>query len=235
MPSRLGLARNSWSITFTGRADGDLGSLAERGPAGPSSALIARRRAIADGPWSWLRQVHGARVVVVTAPGDQAGAEADAAVTDVPDAVLAVLTADCAPISFTSPEGIRGVAHAGWRGVEAGVITATVEAMRRLGATDVDAVVGPCIHPCCYEFSATDLDRVAFRLGQHVRATTSAGRPSLDLPAAVRHALHEAEATVDESVCVCTACDTDPDGQPRWFSHRARGDEQRQALVSWRR
>src|SRR5205085_1519121 len=90
---------------FTGRAEGDLGSLAERGPSGPSSAMQRRRRDLVDGEWTWLRQVHGARVVEVTKPGEHAGAEADAALTTHPDLVLCVLTADCAPIGFTSPEG----------------------------------------------------------------------------------------------------------------------------------
>lgn len=220
---------------FTGRAEGDLGSLAERGPSGPSPAMESRRRAIVDGPWTWLRQVHGARVVHVTQPGAEAGAEADAAVTTDPGAVLAVLTADCAPVMLSSAEGVRGVAHAGWRGLEAGVIGAAVAAMRDLGATDVTAVVGPCIHPCCYAFSATDLDRVALAVGDVVRSQTRDGQPALDLPAAVRASLVSAGAALPAGgdPAACTSCTTDGDGRPRWFSHRARGDDQRQALVTW--
>ena len=222
-------------ITFTGRAEGDLGSLAERGPRVPSPAMVARRRAIAEGPWTWLRQVHGADVVVVDEPGAHAGAEADAAVTAHRRAVLAVLTADCAPIALWSDEGVRGVAHAGWRGRAAGVVPATVAAMRDLGASAVRARVGPCIHAECYEFSPDDLDDVARRLGAHVRATTASGAPALDMPAAVRHALEDAGVEVVAVDPACTACDVDPGGNPRWFSHRARGDEARQALVSWGR
>lgn len=224
--------RRRCTITFTGRADGDLGSVAQRGPTVPDPVVEARRQTVAEGPWSWLRQVHGSAVVVVTSPGEHAGAEADAAVTGHPDAVLAVLTADCAPIAFRSAEGIRGVAHAGWRGLAAGVVEATVDAMRDLGATTVEAVLGPCIHPECYEFGPSDLDEVAARLGSHVRATTSDGRPALDLPGAVRHAVAAAGALLADAPCPCTACDLDPDGSPRFFSHRARGDEERQALVS---
>lgn len=220
-------------IRFTGRAEGDLGSLAERGPDGPSAALETRRRTIADGPWTWLRQVHGADVVVVTAPGEHAGAEADAAVTAHPDAVLAILTADCAPVAFTSPEGVRGVAHAGWKGLADGVLGAAVRAIRDLGATRVEATVGPCIGAACYEFSPADLDDVARRLGDHVRGVTANGAPALDLPRAVRHELES--SGVDRVVFDggCTACGTDDAGAPRWFSHRARRDEARQALVSW--
>ena len=194
---------------------------------------MARRRAIVDRPWTWLRQVHGARVVHVQEPGAHAGAEADAAVTTHDDVVLCILTADCAPIAFASPEGVRGVAHAGWKGVADGVIAATVEAMRELGATDLRAALGPCIQPSCYEFSPADLDGVAARLGDHVRATTSAGRPALDLPGAVRRAIADAGVRLVEDADACTACDVDADGRPRWFSHRARRDEARQALVQW--
>lgn len=219
-------------LLFTGRAEGDLGSLAERGPTGPSPDLQVRRRAIASGPWTWLRQVHGATVVDVVVPGDHAGVEADAAVTSHPDAVLCILTADCAPLAFTSPEGVRGVAHAGWRGLAEGVIAATVSAMRGHGASTIEAALGPCVHPECYEFSADDLDEVASRLGDHVRATTAAGRPALDLPTAVRTELARAGAVLTDDRCTCTACEVDVDGSWRWFSHRARADVERQALVS---
>ena len=195
--------------------------------------MEARRRALVDGPWTWLRQVHGARVVDVTAPGACAGEEADAAVTDVDGVVLCILTADCAPISFTSPEGVRGVAHAGWKGLAEGVVDATVAAMRAKGATSVEAALGPCIHPACYEFSPADLDEVARRLGDHVRSTTAHGRPALDLPGAVRRAVADAGAVLVEDAGRCTACDVDEAGEPRWFSHRARRDEARQALIQW--
>ena len=194
---------------------------------------MARRRALVAGEWTWLRQVHGADVVVVGGPGEHAGAEADAAVTAHPGAVLCILTADCAPIAFASPEGVRGVAHAGWKGLAAGVIAATVEAMRALGATTIEAALGPCIEPACYEFSPADLDEVAARLGDHVRSTTAGGQPALDLPGAVRRAITDAGAVLAEDGAECTACTTDIDGRPRYFSHRARGDEERQALVQW--
>jgi len=51
-----------------------------------------------------------------------------------PGAAVAVVVADCAPVALASPEGIAGVAHAGWRGLEAGVIQATVAVMRGHGA-----------------------------------------------------------------------------------------------------
>ncbi|MCU1455114.1 MAG: laccase, partial [Acidimicrobiales bacterium] len=154
----------------------------------PAEALAARRSQVVDLPWTWLRQVHGARVVTVHAPGDYAGAQADAAVTATPGAALAVHTADCGPIVLRA-DGVVGVVHAGWRGVAAGVIGAAAEAMRSLGATDIAAEVGPCIRARCYEFGGDDLDAVAAACGDHVRATTAWGTPALDLGGAIHTAL----------------------------------------------
>jgi YfiH family protein len=190
--------------------------------------VAARRRAVVDLPWTWLHQVHGAGVVRVSTPGEHAGTKADAAVTAEAGCALAVLTADCAPVALASTEGVIGVAHAGWRGAGAGVLEATVAAMRELGATDVKAVIGPCIHAECYEFGAAELDQLAGRLGDAVRAATTEGRLALDLPAAVRSALQRAGVETIDDVDVCTACSSDH------YSWRARNESARQATVVWR-
>ncbi|HEY8525909.1 MAG TPA: polyphenol oxidase family protein [Acidimicrobiales bacterium] len=208
-------------VRFTTVADGDLAVVR------PGPALDARRLALSSRPWTWLHQVHGAGVVEVTRPGEGAGAEADAAVTRSPDALLAVHTADCAPIALVAAEGVVGAVHAGWRGLAAGVVEAAARRMRALGATAVTAVVGPCIHASCYEFGADDLERVVARCGEAARGVTADGRPALDLPAAVRAALDRAGAEVAGGDPPCTACDR------RFFSHRARGDTGRQALLVW--
>lgn len=206
--------------SFSERADGDLCVDAE------PTELATRRQALAPGPWTWLRQVHGADVVVVTEPGRHAGAEADAAVTAVPGAVLAVHTADCAPVLLASGDGaVVGAAHAGWRGVVAGVLERTVEAMADLGATQITARVGPHIRARCYEFGADELDDVAARYGHAVRAETAWGTPALDVTAAVRAALGAVEVEVVDHGG-CTACEPD-----RLFSHRARGDRGRMAAA----
>ena len=80
-----------------------------------SRLLLAAQRPLADAPWTWLRQVHGQRVVIVDHPGDRRSEEADAAVTACASAALVVRTADCAPVALASPEGVVGVVHAGWR------------------------------------------------------------------------------------------------------------------------
>ena len=215
-------------VRFTGRDDGDL-AVPLDAPA-PSAEVVARRRAVLDLPWTWLRQVHGGEVVVVRHPADGAGAQADAAVTAVTGAALAIHTADCAPLALAAEEGVVGAVHAGWRGLAAGVVEHAVDAMRQLGATRVHAVLGPCIRVGCYEFGADDLDAVAARLGDEVRGTTDGGAPALDVPAGVRAALRL--AGVDDAdvidVGVCTAC------SPAHWSHRARGEAARQAMVVWR-
>lgn len=206
--------------SFSERADGDLRIDADPG------VLRDRRQAIAPGQWTWLRQVHGATVVTVTEPGEHAGAEADAAVTAVPGAVLAVHTADCAPVLLASADGsVVGAAHAGWRGVVAGVLERTVEEMARLGGTGLRARVGPHIRARCYEFGADELDRVAARCGDAVRSTTGWGTPALDVTAAVRASLAALDVELTDAGG-CTACEPD-----RLWSHRARGDQARMAAT----
>ena len=212
---------------FTGRAEGDMGHGGDP-VVSVRPDVAARRRAVVDLPWTWLHQVHGAGVMRVGSPGDHAGTKADAAVTAEAGCALAVLTADCAPVALASGEGVIGVAHAGWRGVAAGVIEATVAEMEALGATGIEAAIGPCIHAGCYEFGPADLDEVAARLGDGVRATTRRGTPALDLPAAVGAALARAGVERIDDAGVCTAC------SPDHFSWRARRETQRQATVVWR-
>jgi YfiH family protein len=192
------------------------------------AAVESRRRAVLDRPWTWLRQVHGAGVVVVESPGAGAGRLADASVSTSPGAALTILTADCAPVALASPEGVLGAVHAGWRGLRAGVVEAAVAAMRRLGASEVVAALGPCLHAECCAFSPADLDSVATRLGPSVRGRTREGGPALDIPAAVAAALEGTGARLVAASPDCTACG------PGYFSHRAGGDLERQALVVWR-
>lgn len=204
---------------FTDTSHGDL--MVRTDPA----VLAARRAAISARPWSWLRQVHGARVVTVTEPGAHAGAEADGSVTATPGAVLAVQTADCAPVLLRGP-GVIGVAHAGWRGLEAGIIEAAAAAMAELGGAPTHATLGPCIRPRCYEFGEPDLTTVAARYGDAVRSRTAWGTPALDVAAGIAESCRRLGIELDD-VGTCTAC------SPVHWSYRARGESGRQALVAW--
>ena len=173
--------------------------------------------------WVWLRQVHGCRVVTVGAAPATAP-EADAAVTTSVGLPLVVMTADCAPVALAGPGGIA-VVHAGWPGLEQGVLGAAVAALRAVAPGPIRAWLGPCVHPAHYEFGADLLERLVARLGPEVAATTDAGTTALDIPTAVRRSL--ASAGVDDltDVDVCTAA------SPDHFSHRRDGVTGRQAVV----
>ena len=205
---------HAWSDRSHGDLSGPLTSV-------PPGALPAAPR-----PWTWLEQVHGAEVVVVTAPGEHAGAEADAAVTAEPGCTLVVRTADCAPIVLLG-DGAVGVVHAGWRGLVAGVVEAAVAALRDLSAGPVEARLGPCIHPCCYEFDGPARAELVARVGPAAEGRTAWGTPAVDLPGAVAAELTRFDVPLPEPSPGCTACG---DG---WWSHRARQDPQRIAAAAW--
>jgi YfiH family protein len=188
----------------------------------------------------WMEQVHGSRVLVAGVTGSErhpvrradpvaCAGPADALAATGPELALAVLTADCASIALGSPEGVFAAVHAGWRGLVAGVVDRAARAMRAMGATELVGALGPCIHAECYEFSEVDLRGVAAVCGDAVRGRTSAGRPALDLPAAVASVLAGSGVRQVPGPAACTSC------AAGYFSHRARGDRGRQALVVWSR
>ncbi|MFM7510041.1 MAG: laccase domain-containing protein [Actinomycetota bacterium] len=216
---------NGTHVVLTGPPWGDLARSV------PTEVLHQRQQAIAPCRWTVLDQVHGADVVVVEQPGDHVGASADAAVTDRPDAVLCALTADCAGVAFYSEEGVLGVAHAGWRGLAAGVIQACVEVMRDCGARRIGWQLNACISAGANEFSPPELESLVERLGPGVRSVTLDGRPAFDLRAGVGVALAEAglEVPAGSLRVPCTVLDGE------WYSWRARRDTGRQATVVWRR
>jgi len=122
----------------------------EMGDAKSESARAALGLLLPSAP-VWLKQVHGtlavdaAAVALVTVP------EADASFTVETDVVCAVMAADCMPVLLASRDASAiGAAHAGWRGLCAGVIERTVEAMQVPGDR-VIAYLGPAIGPQAYE------------------------------------------------------------------------------------
>ncbi|MYB02810.1 MAG: polyphenol oxidase family protein [Acidimicrobiaceae bacterium] len=210
-------------------SEGDFRCYRDGGAGAEGDGSLGRRRQrLMSGEWTWLRQVHGADVVFVTEPGGGAGEVADGAVTAVPGAVLALHTADCAPV-VVAGHGALGVAHAGWRGIVAGVIGQVVDGVRRASppgtATDLRAVIGPAIRPSSYEFGVEDLAAVAAAAGCDVSGATSWGTPALDLSAAVLGALNAAGVSDVDDLGLDTA-------RRGFFSHRARGDRGRQATAA---
>lgn len=199
------------------RADGDFHV------DGTAAALASRRQRLLAGEWTWLRQIHSGVVVDVPDPGAAAGGEADGSVTTSVGAVLAVQTADCAPVVLVGDGGIA-VAHAGWRGIVEGVIPTAVQELRRRTGGPVRALLGPVIRPHAYEFGEAELVRVEAVAGPTVRAATSEGAPALDMAAAVAAVL--AGSGVEEFVDL--GFDT---ADEVYFSHRVRGDAGRQVTA----
>lgn len=117
-------------------------------------ARVASSFGVEAGALKTLYQIHSPNVHVITEDGALAGIEADAWVTNKPNIMIGILTADCAPVLFMDEsQQVIGAAHAGWKGAFYGVLEATIEAMLQLGATKetIKAVVGPTIAAASYE------------------------------------------------------------------------------------
>jgi YfiH family protein len=122
-------------------------------------AALVERLDLPEAP-RWLRQVHGVGVHDADTAAVDPEPEADASVTHRAGRVLAILTADCLPVFLASEDGSTvGLAHAGWRGLAAGVIEATLAALAVPPASLV-ASLGPAIGACSYEVG--DEVRAAF-------------------------------------------------------------------------
>jgi len=163
-----------------------------------------------------VRQVHGADVAWVDDVTD--ATQADAIVVDRPGPAPLVRVADCVPLAIVDPDrALAGVVHAGRAGLLAGVVPATIDALRARGAERLVAVVGPRVCGGCYELSAELADDVA-RVVPEARATTTWGTPSADIGAGVVAQLEAAGVQVrDVGVGECTV------EHDRWFSYRRQG------------
>ena len=220
MGFRRSIANNIGSVEVFTSDSGD-GDFQIRKPA---PDVEHRRRQVVDAPWTWVRQVHGDRVLAVEHPGHHAGTEADGLITAVAGCPIAVTTADCAPLVLVAQRGV-GIVHAGWKGLNEGIVEKAARSLRELAGDPVDAILGPCIHPGRYEFGSHELDLISARYGPGVRAETEWGTAALDLPEAIGEACRGVGWAVSE-VGACTS-------DPGYFSHRTRGDQQRQTTVAW--
>jgi purine-nucleoside/S-methyl-5'-thioadenosine phosphorylase / adenosine deaminase len=179
----------------------------------------------------WLRQVHGTRVADADAArAGSAEPEADAAVARRPGTVCAVLVADCMPVLLADEAAsVVGIAHAGWRGLCAGVLEATLEAMRAEPGA-VLAWLGPAIGPRVYEVG----DEVREAFVARDPAASDAFRPArrghwlLDLYAVARQRLAARGVTRVYGGGLCTYSDP-----KRFFSYRRDGATGRMAALIW--
>jgi YfiH family protein len=179
-------------------------------------------------PPRWLRQMHGTTVAVE--PGDDEP-EADAAVTRMPGTALAILTADCLPVVLASEDGNEvAAAHAGWRGLAAGVLEATVAAMQA-APERVLAWLGPCAGPQAYEVGQDVFDAFLARDPRAAAAfvATRPGHWRVDLYALARQCLLAAGVARVHGGGLCTISDPQ-----RFYSHRRDRRTGRMATLVWR-
>lgn len=198
-----------------------------------------RLQQVLPGRPAWISQVHGIAVAdaASVAPG-QPVQVADASVASVPGVVCAVMTADCLPVLFAGVDGkVVGAAHAGWRGLAAGVLGETIKAMRAAGAGEITAWMGPAIGPERFEVGADVFD--SFMSGalvgeaEQVRAAFkpcqgSGGKYMADIYALARLFLARDGVTRVSGGTECTATDAG-----RFYSYRRDQVTGRQASLIW--
>jgi len=166
-----------------------------------------------------LQQIHGCRVIRCK-HNTENGQRADALFTSEENLPLAVQTADCLPILLADPaHGLLAAVHAGWRGTAAGIVSQTVNAMCKAGASTANmlATLGPCIGPCCFtidEVCAAELGKRSVHQPYIIRHDY---HWSADIAAMNRAQLLQQGLTAKqiESLSLCTSCHPD-----RFFSYR---------------
>lgn len=206
--------------------------------AGDDSAAVDENRrrfeAAIGVPTRYLSQVHGARVARLT-HADTGSIEADAAITTEPGLACTIMVADCLPVLFAAPRARAvGAAHAGWRGLAAGVLEATVEALCDAVAcrpSELGVWLGPCIGPRQFEVGAEVQDAfgpAAAKRFVERRRPDGALRWLADLPSLARDRLQAAGVTQVSGGIWCTASDPS-----RFFSFRRDRITGRMAAAVW--
>ena len=189
-------------------------------------------RAALPGEPVWLNQVHGAEVMRADLPRDAGMAGCDASVTTVPGQVLAILTADCLPVVFASERGIAA-AHAGWRGLAAGVLENTVKKLQDVSGTlPSRAWIGPAISRQVFEVGpevrAAFVDQDAHTAGYFEPHPQHGGKWLADLPGIAAHRLLASGVAQVEQSGLCTYRQRD-----LFYSYRREPVTGRQATLIW--
>ncbi|MGV3490806.1 MAG: peptidoglycan editing factor PgeF [Devosia sp.] len=213
-----------------GRSKGDLASNNMSITQGDNPDLVVSNRssaAFAMGGYDVkdlvvLRQTHSTTVITLTERPDRTVAtEGDALVTNRPDLLLGILTADCAPILLADPEaGVVGAAHAGWKGAAGGILYGTVMGMVALGADpkNIRAAIGPTISAANYEVgpdTARDIAALDSDAAAHVTIPPGKTREHFDIPGLLAEQLFGAGVGLVSDLGLCTYADP-----ARFFSHR---------------
>jgi YfiH family protein len=213
-----------------GRSHGDLASNNMSITAGDNPDFVISNRSSAANSMGGhgikdlvvLRQIHSTIVVTFTdRPQPGIAIEADAMVTNRPDLLLGILTADCAPILLADPEaGVIAAAHAGWKGAAGGIIGKTLAAMVALGAkpANIRAAIGPTISGANYEIgpeTAADIAALDPAAKAHIFVPPGKSREHFDIPGLLMRQLFAAGVGLVGDLELCTYANPQT-----YFSHR---------------
>ena len=195
---------------------------------------------------AWLEQVHGAEVVdahevLARARKGEPLMRADASVTNQPGTICVVMIADCMPVLLCDADGRAvGAAHAGWRGLAAGVVEKTAQRVADLAGTQpgsLHAYLGPSIGPATFEVGADVRDAFMNRAEDSQREATArafvprpeaAGKYLADLPALARLRLQRLGVTQITGGDTCTVTQRE-----RFYSYRRDRVTGRMAALIW--
>lgn len=181
---------------------------------------------------AWLMQEHRNTVVRAGPGASVSDVRADGSWTDECSVACVVLSADCLPVLFCASDGsVVAAAHAGWRGLAAGVLEATLEAMP-VSPSALFVWLGPCIGACHYRVG--DEVRRALATGDSASdadlfRATGDGAYFADLRAVARHRLTVAGVAQVTQTDQCTVCES-----ARFFSYRRDGDTGRMSAFIYR-
>ncbi len=188
----------------------------------------------------WLRQVHGTDIYQAMAPAQQAllwdqAPAADAAWTTTKQTVLAVLTADCLPVVIADTQGrVVGVAHAGWRGLAAGVLEKLFLKLKRQlpNNTKWNAWIGPAISQNYFEVGAdvyNDFNQINTNLAPYFIYNELNNKYYADLAGMAKFLLLRQDSLMQVSLSnACTYAESD-----RYYSYRRQGKTGRIVTIAW--
>ncbi|MGF6757927.1 peptidoglycan editing factor PgeF [Paraburkholderia sp. GAS42] len=223
-------------------------NLGRRAGDDPAAVEINRARllALTGASAAWLEQIHGAEVVNAAdvLAGAQQGAapvRADASVTGQPGTMCIVMIADCMPVLLCDANGRAvGAAHAGWRGLAAGIVEKTAMRVADLAGSGIEglhAYLGPSIGPTAFEVGADVRDAFMKGVDGAQRDATSrafvpraeaAGKYFADLPALARIRLNQMGITQITDANACTVTERE-----RFYSYRRDSETGRMAAMIW--
>jgi len=207
----------------------NLGTAAGDDPARVEANRLAVRAHLPSSP-RWLAQVHGTAVADLDEAAGAGAAVADAAVTSTPGRVAVVLTADCLPVFLCRDDGSRvAVAHAGWRGLAAGVLENAVAALGG-GRERVLAWLGPAIGPGAFEVGPEVREAFIAAQGESAQAFAPRGNGKYlaDLYALARLRLGRAGVGAVAGGGYCTFTERE-----RFFSYRRARKSGRLGAFIW--